>query len=574
MNFLTNLIGENRQNKSQLADEDVLKHTLLLDHPDAAPEAKERSMLALIKEHAGLSQKEGQNLLTLASAGMLKPEHIIPSAKSQPEEAQNQVQGQGSSVESIPSPNSTILDYAHNPSQPLPRPAPDVDSAEPPMTMSRMIGDQQPATAKPYTWKQVMIDALAGGLSGGRTTQAQIAADAAERQNRLITEREAANRNAEHQLRLGEITAQQRGELERQTQFAGSERQAKSTEEKAMVEWKTQQAQEAIRNGMSEDAAYERYGLGNYRTPVPQASTIINGKDGAPLGIKRQGGQIITNPSSMLPDEKLLFQASQDAFKSDLDRDTQKQQSIQDRADAAEEGRNTRFNEAQKRISDQFADSLKGRVDYQVQTRIDNERQQYDHNPITVRFTKAAEASSFANQIDPHSKSPADSQGMIYAFAKAMDPESVVREGEYATVQKYSQSWLERFGFNARRIIDNSEFLTPEAIQMMQKTIKDRLAPSYRQYQVVRNSAVQRMKALQLDPSINVEQLLPDYAQEVQAQLGGDRTKPKAAITGAGGAQGGKIKVWTGVAGQPDGAIDAGQWEAFKTKYPGAVKRP
>jgi hypothetical protein len=34
---------------------------------------------------------------------------------------------------------------------------------------------------------------------------------------------------------------------------------------------------------------------------------------------------------------------------------------------------------------------------------------------------------------------------MVYAFAKIMDPESVVREGEYETVKKYSQSLLSKW---------------------------------------------------------------------------------------------------------------------------------
>jgi hypothetical protein len=88
---------------------------------------------------------------------------------------------------------------------------------------------------------------------------------------------------------------------------------------------------------------------------------------------------------------------------------------------------------------------------------------QFDGEAITKKYNQVAEGYTFASSMDNNSNNPADDQALIYSFAKAMDPDSVVREGEYATVQKYSQSWLENFGFNAQRVVANKEFLTPEA---------------------------------------------------------------------------------------------------------------
>ena len=45
-------------------------------------------------------------------------------------------------------------------------------------------------------------------------------------------------------------------------------------------------------------------------------------------------------------------------------------------------------------------------------------------------------------------------QALIYAFAKAMDPTSSVREGEYATVQKYAQSFANQLGFDVNRLFE------------------------------------------------------------------------------------------------------------------------
>lgn len=78
--------------------------------------------------------------------------------------------------------------------------------------------------------------------------------------------------------------------------------------------------------------------------------------------------------------------------------------------------------------------------------------------------------------------SPTDDQGRIYAFAKVMDPNSVVREGEYKTVQEYSQALLEKWGFKARRVFDNTGFLTEEARKFMANTMTKRYAPALKQY--------------------------------------------------------------------------------------------
>lgn len=97
----------------------------------------------------------------------------------------------------------------------------------------------------------------------------------------------------------------------------------------------------------------------------------------------------------------------------------------------------------------------------------------HNEKPV-IKYNTAATDAKYALTIDPKTQNPADNQALISAFAKVMDPESVVREGEYATIQKYSQSWIESFGFNAARVFDNQEFLSEEAIKNLQKTIGDK----------------------------------------------------------------------------------------------------
>lgn len=89
--------------------------------------------------------------------------------------------------------------------------------------------------------------------------------------------------------------------------------------------------------------------------------------------------------------------------------------------------------------------------------------------------------------------SATDNQALIYAFAKAMDPTSVVREGEYATVQKYSQTWSEKLGMNINRILDGQEFLSEEARKRIIATVKWNYDANISQYENYRQTYAKRI---------------------------------------------------------------------------------
>lgn len=128
-----------------------------------------------------------------------------------------------------------------------------------------------------------------------------------------------------------------------------------------------------------------------------------------------------------------------------------------------------------------------------VATRVDKIANQFDGEATVKNYAQAVEGWNLVSQISENTKNPAENQALIYAFAKAMDPTSVVREGEYATVQKYSQSWLESFGFNALRVANNSEFLTPEAITNIKSTIAKKLNGTQTAYQNLANEYARRI---------------------------------------------------------------------------------
>src|SRR5262245_38177676 len=148
-----------------------------------------------------------------------------------------------------------------------------------------------------------------------------------------------------------------------------------------------------------------------------------------------------------------------------------------------------------------------------VDTRIDSIRGQYNAHPVVNKFNIVADAVQFVKGLDPNTRNPADDQALIYAFAKAMDPDSVVREGEYATVQKYAQSWAQQFGFDAARIFSNTPFLTPEARANMKRTIESRAKPVGQQYRTVYNDFVKRADQVAKGAG---KDYIPDYGEAFQ----------------------------------------------------------
>jgi hypothetical protein len=153
----------------------------------------------------------------------------------------------------------------------------------------------------------------------------------------------------------------------------------------------------------------------------------------------------------------------------------------------------------------------------------------FDSLPLVKRVQTMAEAVSFTAALDSNTTNPADDQGLIYAFAKAMDPDSVVREGEYATVQKYAQSWAEQFGFTAARLFSNTPFLTPAARANMKATILAKFTAGRTQYDNVRRSYTAQIN--RITRQADGDSYLTDYGGAFPAATPAD-----AATVGTGGA--------------------------------------
>lgn len=142
---------------------------------------------------------------------------------------------------------------------------------------------------------------------------------------------------------------------------------------------------------------------------------------------------------------------------------------------------------------------------------------QFDGEAISKKYNIVADGNNYAQSIDPNTKNAAEHQALIYGLAKALDPDSVVREGEYATIQKYSQSWLEAFGFNAQRVINNQGLLSADAIKKVQGVIKEKHNSIEAQYQNLYSEYARRIDAATGATGKGTE-MLTDYSKAFKAQ--------------------------------------------------------
>ena len=120
----------------------------------------------------------------------------------------------------------------------------------------------------------------------------------------------------------------------------------------------------------------------------------------------------------------------------------------------------------------------------------------YKSEPMITNFSTIQDGYNFVSSLAEDTTNPADDQALIYALAKALDPGSVVREGEYATAQKYSQSWVNAFGSSVNNALLGTGFLSKNARNNIKNTIKSRYEASKKSYDQVRNQYVSGINSL------------------------------------------------------------------------------
>lgn len=131
---------------------------------------------------------------------------------------------------------------------------------------------------------------------------------------------------------------------------------------------------------------------------------------------------------------------------------------------------------------------------------------QFGNETAVKSYQVSAEA---IDAVQNAGTSPTDDIQRIYAFAKVMDPNSVVREGEYKTVQDYSTALLQRTGLKAKRVFTNSGFLTQEARNFLLETLQNRLKSSEKSYDNIYSEYINRIN--KSTGSVDGAEYLIDY---------------------------------------------------------------
>lgn len=132
-------------------------------------------------------------------------------------------------------------------------------------------------------------------------------------------------------------------------------------------------------------------------------------------------------------------------------------------------------------------EDIDGLTPGQINTTINSIANAFDNEQIVKNYNTTQEGYQTLQKIGVNTTSPADDIAFIYGFAKIMDPNSVVREGEYNTIQQYAQTWADTFGFKANRIFSNTSFLSADAKQKMLNALKPKVETIEQQYTKLRS---------------------------------------------------------------------------------------
>lgn len=143
-------------------------------------------------------------------------------------------------------------------------------------------------------------------------------------------------------------------------------------------------------------------------------------------------------------------------------------------------------------VSDQLYAGLTPQTATAVRTLVGK----YGSEPTVQNFATIQEGYQFVQALSSSTTNPADDQALIYSLAKILDPGSVVREGEYATAQKYAQSWINAYGKSISQAINGTGFLSEAARENIKKTIESRYKASLNSYQNLQQQYARRIDSL------------------------------------------------------------------------------
>lgn len=146
------------------------------------------------------------------------------------------------------------------------------------------------------------------------------------------------------------------------------------------------------------------------------------------------------------------------------------------------------------------------------QKRIDSYSDDYTKNPNVQSAFKFSPLLRQYSNIDVKNLSSSQRQGIISDYAKALDPDSVVREGEYATVAKYSSSFGEKTLSEINQFVSWNGTLSDGAAQKVIDAINSRGKNYFEQERNLRDQYIKKINRISGDNRWEQELIFPDYA--------------------------------------------------------------
>lgn len=148
-------------------------------------------------------------------------------------------------------------------------------------------------------------------------------------------------------------------------------------------------------------------------------------------------------------------------------------------------------------------------LDTPTKSRIDKYVLDFENEQVVKDFNTMNIAIQTARTL---ADSGTDDQALIYTFAKVMDPNSVVRESEYDTVQRFSQSLAQGAYGKVDRVFGNDGFMTDSAKQAILKTLEKKLNAQKISYDNIRDQTKKQIKGKASELSdIELDDLLKQY---------------------------------------------------------------
>lgn len=118
---------------------------------------------------------------------------------------------------------------------------------------------------------------------------------------------------------------------------------------------------------------------------------------------------------------------------------------------------------------------------------------------------KATMINDITKRLDEGTATAQDKQQLISDFAKILDPDSVVREGEYALAGKYSQSKLESMAQEVKNFFTTNGPLSNDAAKMLSSGLKGRFDSIAKEYDDIIDEKLKGLKlrsGMDLSPEV------------------------------------------------------------------------